>query len=135
MRGGLDRERHFEGLGVELAVGHLYVQGELRLRLLDQALGRTRILEAEILDVLAVQGERCGGACLGGLAGGRGGRRRGGRHGAFSNRLGQTFCCGAAVPCRAALHKLRAGSGARQLPKHGAAVTMNFPLFARSGSP
>ena len=69
---GLDRQRHLEGLGVELAVGDLDVERELGLLLLDQALRRARVLEAQVLDVLAVHDERAGGS----LGGGRGGRRR-----------------------------------------------------------
>ena len=79
---GLDRDRDLEGLGVELAVGNLHIERELRLGLLDQALRCARVLEAEILDVLAVHGQR-GGSGLGLLAGGWRGCGRGrGRHGA-----------------------------------------------------
>ncbi len=80
MRRGLDGRRHLEGLGVELPVGDLHIQRELRLCLLDQALRRARILEAEILDVLAVHGERRGRTLLR-LAASRVRRRRSGRHG------------------------------------------------------
>src|SRR6185312_9704460 len=56
----------------------VHVQRELRLLLLDQALWRAGILEAQILDVLTVQGER-GRLQLGGGSG-TGRRRRGVSH-------------------------------------------------------
>ena len=103
---GLDRQRDLEGLGVELAVGDLDVERELRLGLLDQALRRARVLEAQVLDVLAVHDQRRVGRLLGGGAQRalrvlR--RRRDVGHGYF-------LCCGRAVPRRAALHKPRAGA-------------------------
>ena len=103
---GLDRQRDLEGLGVELAVGDLDVERELRLGLLDQALRRARVLEAQVLDVLAVHDQRRVGRLLGAAPCGPGGFCGGGG----TLVMAYFLCCGRAVPCRAALHKPRAGA-------------------------